>query len=143
MHMRNPTFTLIFTFLTQLRQDARDSRIAIVASWPLGRFVVTLRSCVMTATTFAASPARSQWRAVTAASIGNALEWFDFVVYGFFAVTMAKLFFPTENETVSLLLALGTFGVTFVMRPLGAIVLGTYADQIGRASCREKWRCRS
>lgn len=86
----------------------------------------------MTATTFAASPARSQWRAVTAASIGNALEWFDFVVYGFFAVTMAKLFFPTENETVSLLLALGTFGVTFVMRPLGAIVLGTYADRHGR-----------
>jgi MHS family proline/betaine transporter-like MFS transporter len=69
---------------------------------------------------------------VIAASIGNALEWFDFVVYGFFAVTMAKLFFPAENETVSLLLALATFGVTFVMRPLGAIVLGSYADRRGR-----------
>ncbi len=69
---------------------------------------------------------------MTAASIGNALEWFDFVVYGFFAVTMAKLFFPTGNETVSLLLALGTFGVTFVMRPFGAIILGSYADRYGR-----------
>ena len=46
----------------------------------------------MTATTFAVSPSQSQrWRAVIAASVGNALEWFDFVVYGFFAVTMAKL----------------------------------------------------
>jgi MHS family proline/betaine transporter-like MFS transporter len=71
-------------------------------------------------------------RAVAAASIGNALEWFDFVIYGFFAVTMAKLFFPTGNETVSLLLALATFGVPFFMRPLGAIVIGNYADRHGR-----------
>lgn len=73
-----------------------------------------------------------RWRAVAAASIGNALEWFDFVIYGFFAVTMAKLFFPTGNETVSLLLALATFGVTFFMRPLGAVVIGNYADRHGR-----------
>src|SRR4029077_1888565 len=84
----------------------------------------------MTATTFAELPGRSpRWRAVIAASIGNSLEWFDFVVYGFLAVTMAKLFFPTESKTVSLLLALGTFGVPFFMRPLGAIVLGSYADR--------------
>src|SRR5882724_1193882 len=87
----------------------------------------------MTATAFAELPGRSQrWRAVIAASVGNALEWFDFVVYGFFAVTMAKLFFPTGSETVSLLLALGTFGVTFFMRPLGAVVFGSYADRHGR-----------
>ena len=88
----------------------------------------------MTATTFTDAPVgqAKRWRAVTAASIGNALEWFDFIVYGFFAVTMAKLFFPSENETVSLLLALATFGVTFFMRPLGAIVLGGYADRHGR-----------
>ena len=61
----------------------------------------------MTATTPADAPLQSQRvRAVIAASIGNALEWFDFVVYGFLAVTMAKLFFPTGNDTVSLLLAL-------------------------------------
>ena len=71
-------------------------------------------------------------RAVVAASIGNALEWFDLVVYGFFAVTISKLFFPAGNDTVSLLLTLGTFGVSFFMRPLGAIVLGAYADRAGR-----------
>jgi len=87
----------------------------------------------MTTTTSAVFPDQSRhWRAVAAASIGNALEWFDFVVYGFFAVTMAKLFFPTGNETVSLLVALGTFGVTFFMRPFGAIVLGSFADRHGR-----------
>ena len=88
----------------------------------------------MSATTSArvvASPAGT-WRMVVAASIGNALEWFDLVVYGFFAVLIAKLFFPAGNDTVSLLLTLGTFGVSFFMRPLGAIVLGAYADRAGR-----------
>ena len=86
-------------------------------------------------TTATASLARSRqnsWRAVVAASIGNALEWFDLVVYGFFAVIIAKLFFPAGNDTVSLLLTLGTFGVSFFMRPLGAIVIGAYADRAGR-----------
>jgi MHS family proline/betaine transporter-like MFS transporter len=75
---------------------------------------------------------QNSWRAVVAASIGNALEWFDLVVYGFFAVIIAKLFFPAGNETVSLLLTLGTFGVSFFMRPLGAVVIGAYADRAGR-----------
>ncbi|MPW15841.1 MFS transporter [Paraburkholderia sp. CNPSo 3157] len=85
--------------------------------------------------TIAASAAQSRpdtWRTVIAASIGNALEWFDLVVYGFFAVVISKLFFPAGNDTVSLLLTLGTFGVSFFMRPLGAIVLGAYADKAGR-----------
>ncbi|MGV3634828.1 MAG: MFS transporter [Pseudorhodoplanes sp.] len=87
----------------------------------------------MTATTII-KPADGvrRWRAVVAASIGNALEWFDFIIYGFFALTMAKLFFPTGDETVSLLLALATFGVPFFMRPLGAIIIGNYADRHGR-----------
>ena len=72
------------------------------------------------------------WRAVTAASIGNAFEWFDFIIYGFFAVTIAKLFFPTGNETASLLLTLASFGASFVVRPLGAVVLGNLADRRGR-----------
>src|SRR6201996_3637275 len=85
--------------------------------------------------TIAASTAQSRpetWRTVVAAAIGNALEWFDLVVYGFFAVVISKLFFPAGNDTVSLLLTLGTFGVSFFMRPLGAIVLGAYADRAGR-----------
>ncbi|CAG4886295.1 MFS transporter [Paraburkholderia saeva] len=88
----------------------------------------------MSATTAASCAAarHSSWRIVVAASIGNALEWFDLVVYGFFAVTISKLFFPAGNETISLLVTLGTFGVSFFMRPLGAIVLGAYADRAGR-----------
>ncbi|MGF6756387.1 MFS transporter [Paraburkholderia sp. GAS42] len=87
----------------------------------------------MNATTAASAAAarHSSWRVVVAASIGNALEWFDLVVYGFFAVVISKLFFPAGNDTVSLLLTLGTFGVSFFMRPLGAIVLGAYADRAG------------
>ncbi|MGE3989691.1 MFS transporter [Pseudorhodoplanes sp.] len=87
----------------------------------------------MTATTMSKSSGdERRWRAVAAASIGNALEWFDFIIYGFFAVTMAKLFFPTGNDTVSLMVALAAFGVPFFMRPLGAIVIGNYADRHGR-----------
>jgi MHS family proline/betaine transporter-like MFS transporter len=73
-----------------------------------------------------------RWHAVAAASIGNALEWFDFVIYGFFAATIAKLFFPAASESVSLIVTFATFGVTFFMRPLGAIVLGHFADREGR-----------
>lgn len=75
---------------------------------------------------------QSTLRVITAISIGNALEWFEIVIYGFLAVTLSKLFFPAENESVSLLITLGTFGVTFVMRPVGSLVLGAYADARGR-----------
>ncbi len=73
-----------------------------------------------------------RWHVVAAASVGNALEWYDFIVYGFFAVTMAKLFFPAGDPTVSLLVAFATFGVTFLVRPVGAVILGSYADRHGR-----------
>ncbi|HEX7932887.1 MAG TPA: MFS transporter [Paraburkholderia sp.] len=77
----------------------------------------------------AATPVR---RLIVATSIGNALEWFDFAAYGFFAVTLSKLFFPAHDETVSLLLTFGTFGLSYVFRPLGALLLGRYADRRGR-----------
>lgn len=77
-------------------------------------------------------PRNKLYKLVIASSIGNALEWFDLIVYGFFAVTIAKLFFPTTDETVSLLLTLGTFAVSYLIRPLGAMVLGSYADRVGR-----------
>jgi MFS transporter, MHS family, proline/betaine transporter len=73
-----------------------------------------------------------RWRAVTAASIGNALEWFDFIIFGLFAVTLAKVFFPAGNDTASLLLTLASFGITFVMRLFGAIVIGNFGDRRGR-----------
>lgn len=75
---------------------------------------------------------RQSRRAVISATIGNALEWFDIIVFGFFAITISKLFFPTGNELTSLLLTAATFGVSFVARPVGAIVLGLYADRSGR-----------
>src|SRR5438445_13656792 len=74
----------------------------------------------------------SMHRLIVAATIGNVFEWFDFVVYGFFAVTLAEVFFPTSNPTVSLLVTFGAFGLAYIVRPLGAIVVGGYTDRAGR-----------
>jgi MHS family proline/betaine transporter-like MFS transporter len=71
---------------------------------------------------------------VIAATIGNALEWFDLVIYGFFSSIIASQFFPADDPATSLLIALGTFGGAFFIRPLGAIVIGSYADRVGRKS---------
>src|SRR5258708_25289414 len=69
---------------------------------------------------------------IVAATIGNILEWFDFLVYGYFATTLAEVFFPTGNPTVSLLITFGAFGLSYVVRPLGAAIVGTYTDRAGR-----------
>jgi MFS transporter, MHS family, proline/betaine transporter len=69
---------------------------------------------------------------IVAAVIGNALEWYDFIVFGFFTVVIARLFFPSDSQYASLLLTTGTFGVGFFMRPVGGILLGIYADRRGR-----------
>ncbi|CAD6546396.1 MFS transporter [Paraburkholderia metrosideri] len=74
----------------------------------------------------------SQLRTIAACSIGNALEMYDFTVYSFFAMLIGKLFFPVHSAYGSLLLAVGTFGIGFVMRPLGAMVIGSFADRRGR-----------
>jgi MFS transporter, MHS family, proline/betaine transporter len=71
---------------------------------------------------------------VAAAVVGNALEWYDFIVFGFLTVVIARLFFPAESEYASLLLTTATFGVGFFMRPVGGILLGLYADHKGRKS---------
>jgi metabolite-proton symporter len=65
-------------------------------------------------------------------SSGNFLEMYDFFIYGYFAVYIARTFFPTGNEFSSLMLSLGTFAAGFLMRPLGALVLGSYIDRKGR-----------
>jgi MHS family proline/betaine transporter-like MFS transporter len=78
------------------------------------------------------SERQSDRRAIAAATVGNMLEWYDFTVYGYFAVILAKLFFPAENETASLLATVAAFGAGFVMRPVGALVLGVVADRRGR-----------
>ena len=63
---------------------------------------------------------------------GNFLEMFDFFLFGFYATHIAKAFFPVGNEITSLLFTFMTFGAGFLMRPLGAIVLGAYVDKVGR-----------
>ena len=80
----------------------------------------------------AAADTPSMHRLIVAATIGNVLEWFDFVVYAFFAVTISEVFFPTGNPTVSLLVTFGAFGLAYLIRPLGAIVIGGYTDRAGR-----------
>jgi len=71
-------------------------------------------------------------RVVAATVIGNALEFYDFVTYAFFAVYIGKSFFPASTPLGSLLLSVAVFGVGFVTRPLGGIVIGAYADRVGR-----------
>lgn len=77
-------------------------------------------------------PRQSQFRLIAACSIGNALEMFDFTVYSFFSLLIGKLFFPSDSPYGSLLLAVATFGIGFVMRPLGGVLIGNYADRRGR-----------
>ena len=71
-------------------------------------------------------------KVVAATIIGNALEFYDFVTYAFFAVYIGKAFFPASTPLGSLLLSVAVFGVGFVSRPLGGILIGAYADRAGR-----------
>ena len=71
-------------------------------------------------------------RAVRGAAIGNAVEWFDFAIYGFLATYIAKNFFPSEDETAALLSTFAVFAAAFFMRPLGGFFFGPLADRIGR-----------
>ena len=74
----------------------------------------------------------SHAKAIAAITLGNGLEFFDFTIYSFFATIIGKLYFPVEGQLAQLMLAAGTFGVGFIMRPVGGIVLGAYADRAGR-----------
>lgn len=71
-------------------------------------------------------------KAVAAAVAGNALEFYDFVIYAYFAVYIGKTFFPVAGEFGSLLAAVATFGVGFFTRPLGGVLIGAFADKAGR-----------
>jgi MHS family proline/betaine transporter-like MFS transporter len=71
-------------------------------------------------------------KAIAAITLGNGLEFFDFTIYSFFATIIGKLYFPVEGQLAQLMLAAGTFGVGFIMRPVGGVVLGAYADRAGR-----------
>src|SRR5437879_1755426 len=75
---------------------------------------------------------KSKVWSVVRVSSGNFLEMYDFMVFGYYASAIGNAFFPGGNPFASLMLTLMTFGAGFLMRPLGAIVLGTYTDHHGR-----------
>lgn len=70
--------------------------------------------------------------ALFATLAGNTVEFYDFITYAFFAVYVGNAFFPTDSEFASLLLSVATFGVGFLTRPLGGVLIGAYADRVGR-----------
>ncbi|WP_144138327.1 MFS transporter [Paraburkholderia sp. BCC1884] len=84
-------------------------------------------------TTGAGSRPLLGYRAFAACLIGNSFEWFDFLAYVFLSKTIARVFFPAHNSTISLALTFATFALGFVIRPLGGIALSLYADRVGRA----------
>ena len=71
-------------------------------------------------------------RVLLSVVVGSMLEWYDFAVYGFLASVIAKVMFPADDPTASLLLSVGAFGVGFLTRPVGALVFGALADRKGR-----------
>src|SRR6202035_5647342 len=71
-------------------------------------------------------------RGTLAVTIGNMLEFYDFITYSFFAIQIGHTFFPSQSQFASLMLSLATFGAGFVTRPIGGIVLGIYSDRVGR-----------
>src|SRR5260370_10928197 len=75
---------------------------------------------------------KSKIWSVIRVSSGNFLEMYDFMVFGYYAAAIGHAFFPSGNPFVSLMLSLMTFGAGFLMRPLGAVVLGAYTDLHGR-----------
>ncbi len=76
--------------------------------------------------------AATRRKAVVAATIGNFVEWYDFIIYGYFATVIAAQFFPSEDPLAGILATFAVFGVSFLVRPLGAIVVGSYGDRLGR-----------
>jgi MHS family citrate/tricarballylate:H+ symporter-like MFS transporter len=84
------------------------------------------------ATTAAATSQPSKIGAVIRVTSGNFLEQFDFFLFGFYATYIAKAFFPAHSEFASLMLTFSAFGAGFLMRPLGAVILGAYIDRVGR-----------
>jgi MHS family proline/betaine transporter-like MFS transporter len=74
----------------------------------------------------------SKTHVIAATTVGTALEFYDFTIYSFFAIQIGQLFFPGASPVNQFLLSIGVFGVGFVVRPLGGIVIGAYADRVGR-----------
>src|SRR5262245_57149458 len=79
-------------------------------------------------------PTHLPWRLIAAGTAGNVMEWYDFAVYGYFAATIGRHFFPSSDATTSLIAAFGVFAAGFLMRPLGGVVFGHIGDHVGRTA---------
>lgn len=77
-------------------------------------------------------PSSSLRRVITSAALGQFVEWYDFVIYAYSAVIIARLFFPSEDPVAGVLAVFGVYAVGFLMRPLGGIVFGILGDRMGR-----------
>ncbi|WGS54685.1 MFS transporter [Paraburkholderia sp. D15] len=75
---------------------------------------------------------KQQWRNALASTIGNMLEWYDFIIFGFLSVLISRQFFPASDPYTALLSTTATFGAGFIFRPLGGVLIGMYADRAGR-----------
>jgi MHS family proline/betaine transporter-like MFS transporter len=75
---------------------------------------------------------RKRRKAVIAGTIGNVLEWYDYSIYGYMAPVIGALFFPSSDPIATLLITFAVFALGFLMRPLGAVILGPYGDRVGR-----------
>src|SRR5438309_11820020 len=73
-------------------------------------------------------------KVIAAGMIGNVLEWYDFAIYGYFAATIGRQFFPHEDTVAQLLSAFGVFAVGYLMRPVGGALIGHIGDRFGRRS---------
>ena len=73
------------------------------------------------------------FRRILVGLIGNVMEWYDFAVYGYFAGTIGRLFFPSENPVISLIASFGAFAAGFLVRPLGGLLFGRIGDKVGRS----------
>jgi MFS transporter, MHS family, proline/betaine transporter len=71
-------------------------------------------------------------RVVAAGIIGNVLEWYDFAIYGYFAATIGRHFFPHEDPVAQLLSAFGVFAIGYMARPVGGVIIGHIGDRFGR-----------
>jgi MFS transporter, MHS family, citrate/tricarballylate:H+ symporter len=71
-------------------------------------------------------------RAILGVTVGNMLEFYDFITYSFFAIQIGRAFFPAQSQFASLMLSLATFGAGFITRPIGGLVIGAYSDRVGR-----------
>ena len=79
-------------------------------------------------------PKSTSLRNIASGAIGNTLEWYDFAIYGYFATSIGRLFFPKEDSVAQVLAAFGIFAIGYVMRPLGGVIIGYWVAALFWAS---------